>query len=96
MSFEKRTVENLLLKERRNLIDHEIERRFIKIHGNSIYVKNKLHGLVQDSKFCLATDINALSTDMTLGADIQFGTLQTTPDATTSNQITSNPDIEPM
>ena len=67
MSFEERTAENLLLKERRNLIDHVIEQRFIKIRGNSIYVKNKLHGLVQDSKFCLATDINALSTDMTRG-----------------------------
>ena len=62
MSLEECTVENLLLKERHNLIDRNIERRFIKIHGNSIYVKNKLHGLVQDSKFSLATDINNLST----------------------------------
>ena len=43
MSLEERTAENLLLKERCNLIDHNIERRFIKIRGNSIYVKNKLH-----------------------------------------------------
>ena len=57
------------------------------IRGNSIYVKNKLHGLVQDSIFCLATGINNLSTNITRGGDTQPCTLQTAPDAT-SNQIT--------
>ena len=41
MSLEERTVENLLLKERRNLIDRNIEQKFIKIRGNSIYVKKQ-------------------------------------------------------
>ena len=45
MSLEERTVENLLLKERRNLIDRNIEWKFIKIRGNSIYVtKQRLQG----------------------------------------------------
>ena len=72
-----------------------IERRFIKIRGNSIYVKNKLHGLVQDSKFCLATDINNLSTNVTQEADTQPGTFHTTLGAA-SSQITPNPDSELM
>ena len=51
MSREERNIENALLKERRSLIDSGIERKFIKIRGNSIYVKDKLHGLVQNSQF---------------------------------------------
>ena len=46
MSFEECMIENALLKERRSLIDSGIERKFITIHDNSLYVKNKLHGLV--------------------------------------------------
>ena len=51
LTFEERTIENALLKERRSLIDSGIERKFIQIRGNSLYVKNKLHGLVQNSQF---------------------------------------------
>ena len=51
MSLEERQIENALLKERRSLIDSGIERKFIKIRGNSLYVKNKLHGIVQGSQF---------------------------------------------
>ena len=51
LSHEERNIENALLKERRSLIDSGIERKFIKICGNSIYVKDKLHGLVQNSQF---------------------------------------------
>ena len=51
LSPEERAIENALLKERRSLIDSGIERRHIKIRGISLYVKNKLHGSVQDSTF---------------------------------------------
>ena len=51
MSLKERQIENALLKERRSLIDRGIERKFIKICGNSLYVKNKLHGIVQSSQF---------------------------------------------
>ena len=44
--------EQALLKERRNLIDNGMERRFIRIVGNSLYVNGKLHGSVQNSQFC--------------------------------------------
>lgn len=62
MSPEERTVENALLKERRRLIDSGTERKFIKIRGNSLYVRNKLHGLVQDSQFHMATNSSSVST----------------------------------
>ena len=65
MPFEERMVENSLLKERRSLINSGIERRFIKICGNSIYVKNKLHGIVQDRQFHLAININNESVNLT-------------------------------
>ena len=61
MYYEEHTIENALLKERRRLIDSEIERKFIKIHDNSLYVKNKLHGLVQESKFQLATNSSLIN-----------------------------------
>ena len=51
LSSEERAIENALLKERRSLIDSGIERRHIKILGKSLYVKNKLHGSVQNSTF---------------------------------------------
>lgn len=51
LTFEERTIENALLKERSSLIDSGIECKFIQIRGNSLYVKNKLHGLVQNSQF---------------------------------------------
>ena len=56
MSFEEHMIENAILKERRSLIDSGIECKFIKICGNSLYVKNKLLCLVQESKFQLATN----------------------------------------
>ena len=43
MSFEEDTIENALLKERCSLIDSGIKCKFIKIHGNSLYIKNKLY-----------------------------------------------------
>ena len=51
-----------------------------------------MHGLVQDSKFCLATGTYNLSTNVTQEADTQPGTLQTAA----SNRITPNPDSEVM
>ena len=46
--------EQVLLKERRHLIDSGTECRFIRIIGNSLYVNRKLHGSVQNSQFCPA------------------------------------------
>ena len=56
MSSEERTIENTLLKERRRLINIGTECKFIKIRGNSLYVRNKLHGSVMDAHFHLATN----------------------------------------
>ena len=55
LTLQEHKIENALLKERRRLIDSGTERKFIRIRGNSLYLNNKLHGVVQDSEFCLAT-----------------------------------------
>ena len=55
LTLEERKVENALLKERRRLIDNGVERKSIRIRGNCLYLNKKLHGLVQDSEFQLAT-----------------------------------------
>ena len=61
MSFKEHMIENALLKERCSLIDSRIECKFITIRDNSLYVKNKLHGLVQESKFQLATNLSLIN-----------------------------------
>ena len=52
----------MLLKERRKLIDSGTEHKFIKIRGNNLYNRNKLHGLVRNSQFQLATNSSSMST----------------------------------
>lgn len=54
LTLQELKIENVLLKERRKLTDSSTEQKFIRIHGNSLYLNNKLHGIVQDSEFCLA------------------------------------------
>ena len=63
MSSEEHTIENSLLKERCRLINTGKECKFIKICGNSLYVRNKLHGSVTDTHFYLATN-STNTTDM--------------------------------
>ena len=48
MTYEERKTETVLLKERRTLINQGVERKHIRLRGNSIYVNNKLHGTVQN------------------------------------------------
>lgn len=50
-----RAIESLLLKERRSLITSGIDRKLIKIRGNSIFVNNKRHGKATESTFDLCT-----------------------------------------
>ena len=65
LTLEERKIENALLKERRKLIDSGTERKFIRIRGNSLYLNNKLHGVVQDSEFCLATNASIATSSTT-------------------------------
>ena len=53
MTREKRFIKSILLKEMWALIQRETERKVIKIHGNKIFVNNKLHGEVKNSKLVL-------------------------------------------
>jgi len=53
MTPDERQIESILLKERWTLIQKDTERRAIKIRGNKIFLNNKLHGEVKDSKLFL-------------------------------------------
>ena len=51
MSTIERKIESTLLKERRTLIDNGVERRLIKIRGNSIYVNGTKVGSANEDTF---------------------------------------------
>ena len=51
MTKEERVTESLLLRERWNLIQNGIDRKFIKIKNFQIFVHNQLHGSVKGSQF---------------------------------------------
>lgn len=49
MSPEELANERLLLKERWSLIESGVDKKDIKISGDAVYVKGKLHATVRDS-----------------------------------------------
>ena len=51
MSPNERLHESILLKERWNLIQSGVSRKYIRIRADCLYVRNKLHGRVCNSKF---------------------------------------------
>ena len=51
LSRSERFQQSLLMQERWNLIQSGVSRKSIRIKGNSLYVSNKLHGRVSNSKF---------------------------------------------
>lgn len=51
LSFEERKKEQLLLKERRSLINSSTLRSAIRLHGLSLYVNNIKYGVVRNNKF---------------------------------------------
>ena len=51
LSPSERKVEQLLLKERRSLINSGVSRGDIKLRGSSLYVKNKKYGSVTNDAF---------------------------------------------
>jgi len=53
MTPDEQQIESILLKERWTLIQKDTEHRAIKIRGNKIFLNNKLHGEVKDSKLFL-------------------------------------------
>ena len=57
MTREERLTESILLKERWALIQKETDRKTIKIHGNKIFVNNKLHGEVKNSSLAIKTSL---------------------------------------
>lgn len=63
MTREERLIESLLLKERWSLIQNGMERKFIRIRNNKIFVHNKLHGQIVNSSF-IASDPSDTTTVM--------------------------------
>ena len=51
---EEKAIESLLLKERRSLIQKGFSRQHIKIRNQSLYVQNKLHASIRNSKLELS------------------------------------------
>ena len=51
MTTEERDNEKVLLKQRWLLLQKSIDRKQIKIRGNSLYLNNKLYGKVSQGQF---------------------------------------------
>ncbi len=51
MTKDERSIESILLKERRRLINRGTESRTIKIRGKSLLISNKRHGYVENMEF---------------------------------------------
>ena len=69
MTRVERKTEQVLLKERRHLIDSGTECRFIRIIGNSLYVNRKLHGSVRNSQFCPAASSDTVEPMSAMSVD---------------------------
>ena len=63
MSIAERKTESILLKERRALIDSGVERKYIKIRGNSIYVNNIKVGSANKDSFVRHKTLQGQSQD---------------------------------
>ena len=53
MSVVEHKIENILLKERQNLINSGTISKHIQIRGNGVYVNHKLYAAVQSSQLCV-------------------------------------------
>ena len=54
MSLEERKCESMLLHERWDLIQQEIDRKSIKIHNKQLFVDDQLHGRIINSKYVIS------------------------------------------
>lgn len=96
MSRSERETEQILLRERRKLIDSGTDRKLIRIYGSSLYVNRKLYGSVQHSQFCLVT-LNSNSQPMSVDSatappmDISNNTPQPVPPNPQPNNVKAAP-----
>ena len=51
MTKDERSIESILLKERRRLINLGTDSRIIKIRGKSLLISNKRHGYIENMEF---------------------------------------------
>ena len=59
--MQERNIRSLLLKERWTLIQSGTERKSIKLQNGKIFIGNRIHGEVIDSKLILSQNQNASS-----------------------------------
>ena len=99
LSPHERKVEQLLLKERKKLIQEGTERRAIKLRGSSLYINNRKYGEVKNNTFEMSTQNAAASAEAVVPgqapmedhnpATLQLSgftpTVASTPHATNSN-----------
>ena len=52
LTKDEREINNILLKERRALINDGIEQKNIMMRGNTLYLNKKPYGFVRNSNFC--------------------------------------------
>ena len=100
MSAAERKTESTLLKERRALIDSGVERRLIKIRGNSIYINRAKVGSANEDTFIRHSQhsIHGLPRDCTPTSNDSSNTMlistssnsNGTSNATSNNAISSN------
>ena len=97
MSRTQRLQESILMQERWHLVQYNVDHKSIKLRGGSLYVKDKLHGRVSNSKFvCVSASpkapcgsnnpINPRSTSPTVEHQPQPVTL----DVNTATSVTSD------
>lgn len=75
MSRAQRLRESILMQERWHLVRSGVDRKSIKLRGDSLYVKDKLHGRVSNSKFvCVSA-----GPDAPCGSNNPIGPRSTSP-----------------
>ena len=97
LSQSERKQEQILLKDRRLLVNAGIHHRAIKLHGDKLYVDNKIRGQILDSIFVKCATTSSEATDVTTLEPCQLPLANTHADqinnfpASFASMMSSNP-----
>jgi hypothetical protein len=89
MSTAERKIESILLKERRTLIGSGVERKPIKIRGNSIYINKTKVGSANEDIFIRWQDQSSEPTPTRHGTNIVLSATAASNAANTTNYVSS-------
>lgn len=95
LSAEERKKESLLLMERRSLIDAGVERKDIRMSGNSIYVKKKKYGSIEHGKFEKGPDVQGVDTRPSVSVSVSPVVHSVTGQDSVTNHAASQSSISP-